>query len=377
MDANKAVCFAQVVVIFLLCLLHIPGTSSELTITIRNSCDETIWPAIVSKPDSPELSKNTTGFSLRPGESKMVSAPDNLTGMLWGRTYCRSDATGKFTCGTGDCGSCAVECPSGSALPAATTVAYFTPNGGVGEYTNSVSLEKGFNLPVTVVPRVKKGGDDSRYCRAVGCVADLNKECPKDVQIVLGNDSNTIIGCNSACEAFKESQDHYCGRSSTYSDHFKRFCPHAQAYQNDKTSNSTSDCAFADYYDVNFCAPSFPLSTPPYRASSPVVNNSEEEQLSGGTSTPLVVKIVASLVGIAGAGVISLLGHFIWSRYQNGEHSCPLCNLNLNCTCCNHFCNCCNSSSDPNPNPDPDHDPHHHHRSIQNKRSNIKSMEKV
>ena len=65
--------------------------------------------------------------------------------------------------------------------------------------TYFVSLEKGFNLPVVVVPRGTKGGDSSRKCRGTGCVVDLNKECPKDVQIVLGNgndNNNTIaIGC--------------------------------------------------------------------------------------------------------------------------------------------------------------------------------------
>ena len=241
------------------------GKSSRLMITIRSSCTDTIWPAIVSKPHSPGLiSENMTGFALRTGESKTVSAPDNWAGTVWSRTHCKIDAAGKFTCGTGDCGSYAVKCPGGgggggASVPAATTLADFTLNGGVGEYTYSVSLAKGFNLPVTVVP----GGVESRSnsCKATGCDADLNKECPKEVQVVLGNNNSIIIGCNSACEAFKESKDHYCGRASTYSDHFKGLCPNAQAFENDKTSNTTSECSSADYYDVHFCTSNFP-STP-------------------------------------------------------------------------------------------------------------------
>ncbi|GMN28983.1 hypothetical protein TIFTF001_002261 [Ficus carica] len=262
MDA-MATRLAKVVLVFFLCLLHIAGTSSRLMITIRSSCAYTIWPAIVSKTHSPELiSENMTGFALRTGEFKTVSAPDNWTGTVWSRTHCKINAAGKFTCGTGDCGSYAVEClgGSGASVPAATTLVDFTLNGGVDEYTYSVSLAKGFNLPVTVVP----GGVESRSnsCKATGCDADLNKECPKEVQVVLIGNNNSVIGCNSACEAFKESKDHYCGRASTYSDHFKGLCPNAQAFENDRTSNTTFECSSADYYDVHFCASSFP-STPP------------------------------------------------------------------------------------------------------------------
>lgn len=236
------------------------GTHSVLMMKIKNSCEDTIWPAYVSKPHSSELPKNSTGFTLRPGESKIVSAPANWDGTLWGRTHCSGNTTAhKFTCGTGDCGSSALECPRGTAAPAATTLAEFTPKGAAGEYAYSVSLAKGFNLPMTVVPR-GYGHQSISDCKATGCVADLNKECPEDVQVVRGND---VIGCNSACEAFKETHDHYCGRSSTYSDHFKGLCPGTQAYENDKT-NTFFSCASADYYDVNFCASSFPSSSPPF-----------------------------------------------------------------------------------------------------------------
>ena len=80
--------------------------------------------------------------------------------------------------------------------------------------------------------------------------------------MLIENNNSIIIGCNSACEAFKESKDHDCGRASTYSDHFKGLCPNAQAFENDKTNNTTLECSSADYYDVHFCASSFP-STPP------------------------------------------------------------------------------------------------------------------
>ncbi|GMN28975.1 hypothetical protein TIFTF001_002246 [Ficus carica] len=326
MDA-LATRLAKVVVVFFLCLHHIAGTSSSLMITIRSSCADTIWPAIVSKPHSPELiSENMTGFALRTGEFKTVSAPDNWTGTVWSRTHCKINAAGKFTCGTGDCGSSAVECPggsgasvpggSGASVPAATTLVDFTLNGVVGEYTYSVSLAKGFNLPVTVVP----GGVESRSntCKATGCDADLNKECPKEVQVVLIGNNNSVIGCNSACEAFKESRDHYCGR--------------------------------ANFYDVRFCASSF-SSTPPIsellRASSS--NGHEgipgEEVLTDDSSTSgsPVVKIIIGILSPLGAGLLSYLGYFLW-RHKSGSTNCPLV-LCRQCCINVYICsNCFNSS---------------------------------
>lgn len=342
--------FSQVFLLFL-CLFQTPGTHSVLMTKIKNSCEDTIWPAFVSKPHSSELPKNSTGFTLRPGESKIVSAPANWDGTLWGRTHCSGNTTAhKFTCGTGDCGSSALECPRGTAAPAATTLAEFTPKGAAGEYAYSVSLAKGFNLPMTVVPR-GYGHQSISDCKATGCVADLNKECPEDVQVVRGND---VIGCNSACEAFKETHDHYCGRSSTYSDHFKGLCPGTQAYENDKT-NTFFSCASADYYDVNFCASSFPSSSPPFvthsTASSPEVYGPGEELWDdGGKSTPLLIKIIASISGtIVGGPFLMWLVRIIWSRYQRADHSRPFfCHLKLIFDCCsNWICNCCTKNSNP------------------------------
>ncbi|KAI3462347.1 hypothetical protein Pfo_019010 [Paulownia fortunei] len=199
------------------------------TFTLVNRCTYTVWPGILSSAGTPQLS--TTGFALNPGDSIPISVPTSWSGRMWGLTLCSQDSTtGKFTCVTGDCGSGAVECGGGGALPPAT-LAEFTLNGAGGLDFYDVSLVDGYNLPMLVVNAVSTGSS-----RGGACVA-----------------------CKSACKAFGDHK--YCCsgeyaspdtcKPSTYSELFKSVCPRAYSYAYDD-GTSTFTCASADYV-VTFC----------------------------------------------------------------------------------------------------------------------------
>ncbi|CBI19642.3 unnamed protein product, partial [Vitis vinifera] len=152
----------------LLCLLV--STVSATVFTLENHCSYTIWPGTLSGNGAAILGNG--GFVLPPGASIQLQAPFGWSGRFWARTGCNFDSAGKGTCTTGD------------------------------------------------------------YCQRAGCVADLNSNCPAELQIT---DSGSVVACKSACAAFNTAQ--YCctGDHSTpqtcsptqYSEIFKKACPTA------------------------------------------------------------------------------------------------------------------------------------------------------
>lgn len=197
---------------------------------------------------------SSTGFSLEPGQSSLISVPTSWSGRLWGRTFCTQDpTTNKFTCLTGDCGSGTVECSGGGAAPPAT-LAEFTLNGAGGLDFYDVSLVDGYNLPLLVTPQGGSGGN----CNITGCVVDLNSECPTELKVTEGANGEDLA-CKSACEAFGDPQ--YCCsgayatpdtcKPTSYSMFFKTACPKAYSYAYDDET-STFTCAAGDYA-ITFC----------------------------------------------------------------------------------------------------------------------------
>ncbi|XP_020208561.1 PR5-like receptor kinase [Cajanus cajan] len=145
---------------------------------IRNKCSYRIWPAISS-------CGRTTGFVLQPGESNTVAVPSTWFGILWGRTLCSEEATGKFSCITGDWAS------RGKVAPPVTVVELVL-NGTGGNDLYAVSLVKGFSLPVTVESQ-------DLSCTRTGCVKELNVACPKELKVIRdgeGSCSGTLVISN-------------------------------------------------------------------------------------------------------------------------------------------------------------------------------------
>ncbi|POO00822.1 Thaumatin [Trema orientale] len=221
-------------------LLFFVGSTSAINLILKNSCTYTIWPVLLSKPNSPQLPNPSTRFFLRPGEAKMVFvSPPEWSGFLWARSLCGTDPDGNFFCVTGDNrGKSTTLEPTLTATLVDFTITSVATDTQY-EVTYFVSLMYGFNVPITVNPI---GGIGS-YCHAVGCTLDLNKGCPDELQVVYGDE---CVGCN-----------YY----SSYADYFDGLCPNARTSPYDDTG--TFACVSADYYDITFCASNFPSSSPP------------------------------------------------------------------------------------------------------------------
>ncbi|CAO2162714.1 unnamed protein product [Urochloa humidicola] len=244
--------------IVLLALSHwcsIVATASS-SFTISNYCSEPIWPGTLAGAGTPQLP--TTGFRLDPGQTVRVPVvPTGWSGRLWARTGCAFDAGGNGACQTGDCGG-RMECAGAGATPPATLfeVTLGKAAGDLDYY--DVSLVDGYNLPVVAVPR-QGAAAGAGGCNVTGCTADLNRSCPRELQVEHGGGT---VACRSACEAF--GQDQYCCsgayatpatcRPTAYSSAFKSACPRAYSYAYDDGS-STFTCGNAADYTVAFCLP--------------------------------------------------------------------------------------------------------------------------
>ncbi|GJT85408.1 G-type lectin S-receptor-like serine/threonine-protein kinase [Tanacetum coccineum] len=154
-------------------LLSIVAGSSGTTITVVNDCGFAVWPGISGNPDV-----NITGFKLPKGTSRAFQVPENWSGRIWGRTGCRFNKSGGWSCATGDCGTGEVEC-KGRNYTQPVTVAEL--NMTMGDDYYDVSLLSGFNLPMTIEA---KGTEDS--CPVTGCATVLNKRCPDDLKLWRG-----------------------------------------------------------------------------------------------------------------------------------------------------------------------------------------------
>ncbi|CAK9157683.1 unnamed protein product [Ilex paraguariensis] len=238
-------------VLFFLTLatLFLSGAHSA-TFTITNHCPYTIWPATLTGGGGAQLS--TTGFELASGASSLINVPAPWSGRFWARGFCSTDSSGKFTCGSADCGSSQIACNGAGAIPPASLVEFTLAAAG-GQDFYDVSLVDGFNLPVSVVPQGGSGG-----CNSTACPVDVNANCPP--VLAVRNANGATISCKSACLAFNQPQ--YCctgsfGSPNTcppseYSKFFKGKCPQAYSYAyDDKTSTFT--CTGGANYLVTFC----------------------------------------------------------------------------------------------------------------------------
>ncbi|KAH7847334.1 hypothetical protein Vadar_024844 [Vaccinium darrowii] len=226
----------------------IPGVRvSATTFTLENRCINTIWPGTLTGNNGAALGGG--GFALAPGASKRFSAPPGWSGRFWARTGCNFDGSGNGKCNTGDCGK--LMCTGGGIPP--VTLAEFT----IGSNSNNkdfydVSLVDGYNVGMGIRP---SGGTGD--CKYAGCVSDLNKNCPPELQILTSDRS--VVACKSACAAFNKPE--YCctGNHSTpqtcsptqYSQMFKKACPDAYSYAYDDQT-STFTCTGSDYM-ITFC----------------------------------------------------------------------------------------------------------------------------
>ncbi|KAF7830822.1 thaumatin-like protein 1 [Senna tora] len=120
------------------------------------------------------------------GKLKNNTTPDSVgwSGRVWGRTGCNFDATsGIGKCQTGDCGG-RLECDGNGAAPPTSLFEITFGEGNAQDYYD-VSMVDGYNLPILAVPQGVFGSGGG--CNGTGCVSDLNRACPKELQVVQGS----------------------------------------------------------------------------------------------------------------------------------------------------------------------------------------------
>ncbi|GAA5944854.1 thaumatin family protein [Sporobolomyces koalae] len=232
---------------------------SARTITVKNNCASTIWPAIFTS--SGTAPSSSTGWTAKKGSSVAITIADNWSGRIWARTGCTFPAgtTLPATCATGGCnGGLQCDRASGTGVPPAT-LAEFTFTSSLDWY--DISNVDGSNLPVAITNTAK--------CPAPACKADLNKSCPAALSRV--DKSGNVVGCLTACAANLDgnpanSKNCCSGSFSTpqicptsgvqYYSYFKKACPDAYACAYDESSKSalwTCPASKKADYTVTFC----------------------------------------------------------------------------------------------------------------------------
>ncbi|KAI0030381.1 thaumatin [Vararia minispora EC-137] len=161
--------------------------TADRTITVRNQCSSTIWPALFTDPNAGSaVPSQATGWEMASGTSVSFTVSNNWTaGRVWPRTGCDfSTSQDASSCATGGC-SGGLECTDGTAA-APVTLAEFTLSSSLSDFYD-VSLVNGFNVPVGITNTIG--------CAVSNCPVNLNANCPAKLQKkdatgnVVGSDS--------------------------------------------------------------------------------------------------------------------------------------------------------------------------------------------
>lgn len=198
-----------------LCLCAAESPVAFKTMRVVNNCAFPVWPAVVGSTDLPPPQMR----KLRAGESYSWKVDPFWSGSIWGRTGCVFNSQGLGGCDSGDCGG-NLQCQDEGQDIVAITKAEFELLGGIVKPDMySVTLEKGYNLPMSVVPSYIANNIGSRRpCEVMACTADANTVCPKELQ--EKKKGNVVIACNG-------HYDGYLTSSPAFSKAFKKACPRA------------------------------------------------------------------------------------------------------------------------------------------------------
>ncbi|KAL9446073.1 hypothetical protein AB3S75_013864 [Citrus x aurantiifolia] len=238
---------SSVSLLIMLFSLGIVATTTATVFTLENHCSYTVWPGTLCGNGVATLGDG--GFALPTGASVQLPVPATWSGRIWGRTGCNFDASGTGKCTTGDCGG-VLKC-TGGGVPPVSLVEFTIANNPNEKDFYDVSLVDGYNIGLGVKAVGGKGD-----CQYAGCVADLNGNCPAELQVT---DSGSVVACKSACAAFNTPEFCCTGDHATpdtcsptqYSQLFKHACPTAYSYAYDDAS-STCTCSGSDYL-ITFC----------------------------------------------------------------------------------------------------------------------------
>ncbi|GAA5883162.1 hypothetical protein JCM16303_006120 [Sporobolomyces ruberrimus] len=233
--------------------------AAERTITVKNNCKATIWPAIFTS--SGTAPTHSTGWVAKKGSSSKIKVAENWSGRIWARTGCtfKKGETLPTTCDTGGCnGGLKCDRSSGTGVPPATLAEFtFTPS--LDWY--DISNVDGSNLPMSI--------KNNKKCKSPVCKTDINKSCPAALSHF--NKEGKVVGCLTSCAANLDgnpANSRNCcsgcfNRPETcpvshiaHYNVFKQGCPDAYAYAYDESSKSalwTCDAKKKADYTVTFC----------------------------------------------------------------------------------------------------------------------------
>lgn len=234
--------------------LPAPSEAGGRTMRFVNNCHQTIWVAGQQNGDKQALPGDASGFELKAGATRDVVVPAAWGGRFWGRTGCVVSGSSRTVCETGDCGNQLV-CHGIGGQP--TSLAEFLFDGWAGDGKTQdyydISHVDAYNVGLKIAPL---GG--SGACVAPTCAADINQQCPADLQVK--NHAGQVVACLSSCERY--GTDEMCcagahNRPETCpappgARLFKQACPAAYSYAYDD-GTSTWNCTKPAGYALTFC----------------------------------------------------------------------------------------------------------------------------
>ncbi|WVZ19534.1 hypothetical protein V8G54_006856 [Vigna mungo] len=159
----------------------------QVALYVHDKCPFPIWPTTAPNNGQPVIEDG--GFYLAPGQTERVITPWTWNGRIWARTGCNIDSNWKPACETGDCDG-RLACNGLIGTPSATLY--------------DVSLVEGYNIPVSVTPKIT-----NPKCLIQGCLKDVRALCPPEVEVL--NSKGEVVGYKSACLAFDD--DRFCCRN--------------------------------------------------------------------------------------------------------------------------------------------------------------------
>ena len=196
------------------------------TITLRNQCNQPIWPAFYTGNTANGVPQGDTGFMMNAGDVHPLYVPDSwAAARIWARNDCDFSKQDVQACASGSCiGGLACTQPG---IPPVTLAEFTLAQGGQDNY--DVSNVDGSNLPVNIVP-----SDGS--CATGSCAVDLNANCPDNLRYVVNGQT---VGCKSGCLATGSETDCCSGSHNT-----PATCPSSgvssYAYFHDNCPNAVS-----------------------------------------------------------------------------------------------------------------------------------------
>ncbi|KAL4179597.1 hypothetical protein AMTRI_Chr13g120830 [Amborella trichopoda] len=234
---------------FLLSLLipFLSVTSHAGSFTVANNCPYAIWPGTLARAGTLQLP--LTGFR-----------------QIWTQKGCKFDVSGIGHCLTGDCGG-KLECDGLGAIPLASLFEITLGTPQALDYYD-VSLVDGYNLPMVVVLHRTSGS-----CNTTDCGVYINVGCPKELQVVDGDEIEMrggVYGNPETC------------RPIMYSNMFKSACPTAYSYAYDD-GTSTFTCKAANYA-ITFCPTISGSQQDPQGCTTEPQQASDLESMSSSTS---------------------------------------------------------------------------------------------